>query len=88
MTEIDDLVQEFWSTSRYGAVGVSLFAMRRLLEILQECLEVCFDIIAVIGTAVDLADNFFYRCPFIPGTIPSGHVRSLTKPDSVPNLKY
>jgi hypothetical protein len=44
MSDINDLVQdsEFWTTSNDGA---SFFAMRRLLEILQECfdsLEVCF----------------------------------------------
>ena len=41
MTDINDLVEEFWKTSNGGAVGMSLFAMRRLFEIL----EVCFDII-------------------------------------------
>ena len=48
MTDINDLVQEFW-TSINGTVGASFFAMRRLLEILQGCfdfLEVCFDIIS------------------------------------------
>ena len=51
MTDINDLVQEFWRTSRDGAVRVSFFAMRRLFEILQRCfviLEVCFDIISVL----------------------------------------
>ena len=60
MTDINDLVQEFWRTSSDGAVGASFFEMRRLLEILQECfdnLEVCFDIIPVFATAVDLADK-------------------------------
>jgi hypothetical protein len=50
MTNINDLVQEFWTTSSDGAVGASFFAMRRLLEILQKCfdfLKVCFDIIFV-----------------------------------------
>ena len=52
MTDINDLVQEFW-TSRIGAVETSFIVMRssRLLEILKKCLdyleddvEVCFDI--------------------------------------------
>ena len=44
VTDINDLVQEFWRTSSDEAVGASLFAMRRLLEILHQCfnnLEVC-----------------------------------------------
>ena len=56
MTDINDLVQEFWRSSSDGAVEASFFAMRRLLEILQGCfdiLEVCFDIISVIASAVD-----------------------------------
>ena len=45
MTDINDFVQEFWRTSRDGADGVSVFAMRRLLGILQKCYSnVCFDI--------------------------------------------
>ena len=59
MTDISDIVQEFWRTSNDGAVGVSqsFFAMRRLLEILQECLRVCFFFISVFFTiGVDLAD--------------------------------
>ena len=47
MTDINELVQEFLMTSSDGAVGASLFAMRRLFEILQKCfdnLKVCFDI--------------------------------------------
>ena len=59
MTDISDLVQEFTGTS--SDVGASLFAMRRLLEALQQCFdisEVCFDIIiSIFGTAVDLTDN-------------------------------
>ena len=50
MTDINDLVQEFW-TSSDGAVGASFIAMRRLLEILQGCLDswkVCFDIIFIL----------------------------------------
>jgi hypothetical protein len=46
MTDINDLVQEFWRTSSdgAGAVGESFFAMLHLLEILQLCfdeLKVC-----------------------------------------------
>ena len=50
MTDINDLVQEF-QTSSNGAVGTSLFAMRRLYEILLKCFRlfnVCFDIISVL----------------------------------------
>jgi hypothetical protein len=57
MADINDLVQEFWKTSSDGAVGVSLVAMRRLFEILQKCSKVCFNIIFVFVTAVDLADK-------------------------------
>ena len=49
MTDINDLVQEFWRTSSDQDVGASFYAMRRLFEILQECFylfeKVCFDII-------------------------------------------
>ena len=54
MTDINDLVQEFLKTSS-DAVGASFFAMRRLLKILHSCsdiLDVCFDIISVLGTAL------------------------------------
>ena len=34
MTDINDLIQEFWETSSGGVEGVSFFAMRRLLDIL------------------------------------------------------
>ena len=47
MKDVNDLVQEFWRTSRDG-VGATFFAMRHLFKILQECyenLEVCFDIL-------------------------------------------
>ena len=59
MTDINDLVQEF-RTSSNGAVGASFIAMRRLLETLLgyfNFLNVCFDIISVFATAVDLADK-------------------------------
>ena len=53
MTDVSDLVQEFWTTSSDGAVEESFnfFAMRRLLEILKQCfdsLEVRFDIISFL----------------------------------------
>ena len=60
MADINDLVQEFFETSRDGDVGASLVAMRRLFEILLVCfdiLEVSLDIISVFVTAVDLADK-------------------------------
>ena len=40
MTDINDLVQEFWRTSSDGAVGAPFFEMRRLYEILEEYLKV------------------------------------------------
>ena len=52
MTDINDLVQDFWRNSSDGVVDTSFFAMLRLLDILQ----VCFDIISLFATAVDLAD--------------------------------
>ena len=42
MTDINNLVQEFWSTSTDEENGESIFAMRRLHEILEPCLKVCF----------------------------------------------
>jgi hypothetical protein len=60
MTDINDFVQEFWTTSSDGAVEASFFAMRRLLEILERCfgfLDVCFVIISFSATAVELADK-------------------------------
>ena len=42
MKDIHDLVQEFWRTSSDEVNGESIFAMRRLHEILRRCLEVCF----------------------------------------------
>ena len=42
MTDICDLVQEFWTTSTDGADGESIIAMYRLNEILGHCLKVCF----------------------------------------------
>ena len=45
ITDIDDLVEEFRRIS--SDVGASFFAMRRLLDILQDILDVCFDIISI-----------------------------------------
>ena len=42
MTDINDLVQEFWSASTDGTDRGSIFAMRLLHEILRRCFEVCF----------------------------------------------
>ena len=64
MTAINDLVQEFLTTSSDEAVGAPFFAMRSLLEILQRCLnilEVRFDITSVFVTAIDLADKIPQR---------------------------
>ena len=50
MTDINDLVQEF-QTSSNGTIAESLFAIRCLYEILLECFQlfnVCFDIISVL----------------------------------------
>ena len=49
MRDINDLVQELCRTS--SDIGGSFFSMRRLLEILQQILEVCSDIIFVLATA-------------------------------------
>ena len=61
MVYINDLVQEFWRTSSDEAIGAPFFAMRRLFEILQEYLEtcntMCFLIVSVFVTPVDLADK-------------------------------
>ena len=51
LTDINDLVEEFWRTS--SDFEPSFFAMRRLLEILQGCL-VCFDIISLFATNKNL----------------------------------
>ena len=45
MTDINDLVQEFQTSNNNGAIATSLFAMRRLFEIVLECFRlfnVCF----------------------------------------------
>ena len=49
ITDIGDLVEEFRRTS--SDVGASFFAMRSLLDILQDILEVCFDIISILATS-------------------------------------
>ena len=59
MTEINDFVQDFWRTPDDGADGESYqyLAMRRLLEILQECFHIlkCVSIfIPVFEIAVGL----------------------------------
>ena len=40
MTDINELVQEFWRTSSDGPVGTSFFEMRRLYGIFEEYLKV------------------------------------------------
>ena len=35
MSDINDLVREFWRNSSHGAVGASFYALRFLFEILQ-----------------------------------------------------
>ena len=42
MTDIHDLVEEFWRTSTDEVNEESILAMRCLHEILQRCLKVCF----------------------------------------------
>jgi hypothetical protein len=61
ITDINDLVQDFWSTLSDEAVGATFFAMRRLFEILQKLsvtVKVCFDTISDFGTSLIK----FYRC--------------------------
>ena len=56
MKDINDLVEEYLRISNDGAVGAPFSEMRRLLDILQACLdnfEVCFDILSVFATAVN-----------------------------------
>ena len=51
MTDINDLVQEFLSSSSDEAVGASILPMRRLREILQRCfssLGVCLNIVSFL----------------------------------------
>ena len=37
ITDINDLVQDFWRSSSDGPIGASFFALRRLFEILHGC---------------------------------------------------
>ena len=74
MTDINDLLQEFWTSSDGAqAVGTSFFPMRSscLFGILKECfnsLEVCFDILRLLSTF--LIKIFRHRQPpAIPGVI-------------------
>ena len=75
ITDVSELVQEFRMTSNDGAVGESFkfFAMRRLVEVLEQCfdsLEVRFGIICFLRLLLALLIKI-YRCrqaPF-PGDI-------------------
>ena len=67
MIDINDLVQEFWRTSSDRAVWTSFFAMRRLFEILQGCLEMCSNFISFFAIAVDLAARGARKCNNCPG---------------------
>ena len=40
MTDINDLVQEFWRTLSDGAVRATFLAIGRLLKILQGCFDI------------------------------------------------
>ena len=79
MTNINDLMQEFWITSN-AAVGTSFFAIRsdRLLGILEECfnhLEVCL-ILFLFFRPVDLLITIYRhrQAPTIPGFIATSHL--------------
>ena len=76
MTDINDLVQEFWSfwsTSSDEAVGASFFSMRCLLDILQEYYSpVCFHIVPVFAAAIDLLIKIYrhiFTFPFSPSRV-------------------
>jgi hypothetical protein len=76
MAEINDLVQDFWRTSNDGDVGASILAMRRLHDILRQCLvtsEVCFDVISVFANAVDDRIHRIWHTS-IPGTVPPSQI--------------
>ena len=73
MIDINNLVQEFWSfwsTFSDEAVGASIFAMRHLLDILQEYYSpVCFHIVSVFAAAIDLLIKIYrhiFTFPFSP----------------------
>ena len=56
MADVNDLERDFWATSSDGDVGASIFAMRRLHDILQQWFvtsEVCFDVVSVFANVVD-----------------------------------
>ena len=53
MTDIHNLMHEFWRISADEVNGESIFAMCRVQEILRRCLEVCLFLV----TTVDLADK-------------------------------
>ena len=63
MTDINDLVEEFWRTSSDNRdAGASFFAMRRLFEIL----DACFDNFKVLFPFLSLPLTWLtkiYRCP-------------------------
>ena len=89
MTDVNNLVQEFWSTSNDGAVwlfGTSFFPMRRLFGVLQKCLgilEVRSSIISVFSDCRRLLLMKIYRQQ--TGAIPPS--RTLTKPNSETSLR-
>jgi hypothetical protein len=88
MTDINDLVQEFWRTSSDGAVGATFFAMGRLLKILQECFNIS-EVFLILFPLLRLPSTWLiknYRTSgSITGTIlPS---RTLRKLNSEPNLR-
>ena len=74
MTDINDLVQEFWRTSSEGAVGESFFEMRRLYEILEVYLKV-----SLYSSVFALPSTWLIIIP------PSG---TFTKPNPEPNLRH
>ena len=85
MTDVNDLVQKFWSfwsISSNDAVGASFFAMRRLLDILQECYSpVCFHIVPVFAAAIDLLIKIYrdiFTFPIPPSRALAGPNPSLT----------
>ena len=83
MTDINDLMQEFWSTSsdRAVTVGASFFAMRRLLEILQRCFHilevtVCFFIFILLSYPfLRLPSTFADNTLNLPAYGPVGPIR-------------
>ena len=57
MAEVNDLMRDFWAPATDGDVGASIFAMRRLHDILQQWFfvtsEVCFDVVSISANVVD-----------------------------------